>query len=143
MVRLMTGLGVEDGVAMTGELSLSGVISKVSGLEGKLRFAHSSERIQVVVIPRDNLAEAQALVAQHGLSNLRLLPVGHMWEVVRLLFLGSVHAQQQPAGRSDTPRACRPPTRLRYSHFILRETQTEIDEDDAAAQGRRGAAGCA
>jgi ATP-dependent Lon protease len=74
---------------MTGEVALSGVVGGVAGLEGKLRFAHSSPHIKVVVLPRDNLAEAEELVHKYGLS-IRLLPVSHMNEVIRLLFLSSV-----------------------------------------------------
>jgi ATP-dependent Lon protease len=92
MVRVMTGVGVEPCVAMTGEVTLSGAISGVSGLEGKLRYAHSSPRIKVVVLPRDNLAEATALVHKYSLNSVRLLPVSHMQQVIRLLFLGSVGA---------------------------------------------------
>lgn len=47
-VRVMSGIGVETCVAMTGEVALSGVVGGVGGLEGKLRFAHSSPHIKVV-----------------------------------------------------------------------------------------------
>lgn len=98
LVRLITGLGVETCVAMTGEVSLTGAIDAVSGLEGKLRFAHESERIEVVVLPRDNLREAEALVEQHGLTKIPLMPVTSMEEVIRRLFLQSVDDMQGTAG---------------------------------------------
>lgn len=75
MVRVMTGVGVEPCVAMTSEVTLSGAISGVSGLEGKLRYAHSSPRIKVVVLPRDNLAEAEELVHKYGLNSIRLAAI--------------------------------------------------------------------
>lgn len=89
-VRLMTNVGVESCVAMTGELSLRGAVNKIGGLEDKLRFAHSSPHISVVVIPRDNYKEAVELVRKHDLSSIQLVPVGHMLEVIHHIFLRSV-----------------------------------------------------
>jgi ATP-dependent Lon protease len=93
----MTNVGVETCVAMTGEVGLSGVVNKIGGLEDKLRFAHSSPRISVVVIPRDNHEEAAELVRKHDLSSIQLLPVGHMLEVIHHIFLRSVTQGTPPA----------------------------------------------
>lgn len=88
-VKLLTGIGVEDSVAMTGIVSPSGAIRGVGGLEGKLGYANSTERYKVVVVPEDNREEAQYLIQEHGWS-IKLLPVSHMGQVLAHLHLRSV-----------------------------------------------------
>lgn len=101
LVRLMTGVGVERCVAMTGSVSPSGLVTEIGHLEGKMRWVAEADDIEVLVLPHANLQEAQGIVAQHGWSQrLRLLPVGDMEEVVRLLFLQSVRGVADPPGQS-------------------------------------------
>lgn len=100
-VRLMTGVGVERCVALTGVVSPSGLVMAVGGLEGKLRVAAEADDIEVVVLPRINYEHAQILLNMHGWSErVRLLPVSDMEEVLRLLFLQSIHAEP-PGARSE------------------------------------------
>lgn len=111
-VQLLTGVSVEPCVALTGEVVLTGAIKAVSGLEGKLRAAESNEQIRVVVLPESKYEQARGLVRQHGWSSLTLVPVRHMSQVIRLLFLSSVTQGQgrQAARRSGLDRRRQRPT---------------------------------
>lgn len=89
-VKLLTGLGVEMSVAMTGIVCPSGAILGVGGIEAKLAYAHSKkERYKVVVLPQANYEEAVHWIEEHGWS-IELLPVSHMGQVLAHLHLRSV-----------------------------------------------------
>lgn len=88
-LKLVTGIGVEMCVAMTGVIAPSGAILRVGGLEAKLAYANSRERYKLVVLPEENLEEARHWVEEHG-SSLKLLPVSHMGQVLAHLHLRSV-----------------------------------------------------
>jgi hypothetical protein len=103
LVQLLTGVGVEKWVALTGVVCPSGLVTEVGGYEGKLRMAAEADHIEVLVLPRADHAGAQAIVARQGWSGrVRLIPVSDMEEVIRVVFLQSVRDYAEPPGKQGT-----------------------------------------
>lgn len=66
-------------LAVTGVVSPSGKLCRVGGLHGKLLFAALPKK--VIVIPHDNLEEAQAIMAADSrLQALVMIPAHNIFE---------------------------------------------------------------
>ncbi len=82
MVSTLTGIPVRRDVAMTGEVTLRGLVLPIGGLKEKLLAAQRGN-ITTVIIPQENekdLAEIPAAVK----NALTIVPVSHVDEVLRL-----------------------------------------------------------
>ena len=73
-----------EGVAMTGEISLSGDVLPIGGVRDKI-FGAIKSGINTVMIPRDNLDEAM-LVPEKDREGLIIIPVSHLVDAVRVIF---------------------------------------------------------
>ena len=106
IVSTLTGVPVRRDIAMTGEVTLRGRVLPIGGLKEKL-LAALRGGITTVLIPQENekdLAEIPANI----LSGLKIIPVAHVDEVLRLALTGPLEpidwteaddlAAQPPAG---------------------------------------------
>ena len=106
IVSTLTGVPVRRDIAMTGEVTLRGRVLPIGGLKEKL-LAALRGGITTVLIPQENekdLAEIPANI----LSGLKIIPVSHVDEVLRLALTGPLEpidwteaddlAAQPPAG---------------------------------------------
>jgi ATP-dependent Lon protease len=81
MVSALLRVPVRRTVAMTGEITLRGRVLAIGGLKEKILAAHRAG-ITTVIIPRENVKDLQE-IPKRVLKNLRIVPVGHMDEVLR------------------------------------------------------------
>jgi ATP-dependent Lon protease len=90
MISTLTGIPVNREIAMTGEVTLRGRVLPIGGLKEKL-LAALRGGIKTVLIPEENekdLAEIPANIRE----GLKLIPVGHVDEVLALALTGTVTA---------------------------------------------------
>lgn len=73
-----------EGVAMTGEISLSGDVLPIGGVRDKI-FGAMKAGINTVIIPHGNLNEAMQ-VPEKDREGLIIIPVSHLWDAVRVVF---------------------------------------------------------
>jgi ATP-dependent Lon protease len=80
IVSVMTGIPIRKDVAMTGEITLRGMVLPIGGLKEKLLAAHRGG-IKKVLIPEEN-AKDLAEIADNVKSGLEVVPVSRMDEVL-------------------------------------------------------------
>ncbi|CAM9278173.1 unnamed protein product [Chrysoparadoxa australica] len=86
MFSRMSGVSVSSDIAMTGEITLRGVVLPVGGIKEKLIAAHHAG-IKQVIIPARNEADLEELPA-NVVKDLEVMPVKAMGEVFALAFPG-------------------------------------------------------
>jgi ATP-dependent Lon protease len=82
IVSTLTGIPVRREVAMTGEVTLRGRVLPIGGLKEKL-LAALRGGIETVLIPQENEKDL-AEIPQNILDGLKIVPVSHVDEVLRL-----------------------------------------------------------
>ncbi|MCT8003615.1 endopeptidase La [Sphingomonas sanguinis] len=90
IVSTLTGIAVRKDVAMTGEVTLRGRVLPIGGLKEKL-LAALRGGITTVLIPQENekdLADIPANIRE----GLKIVPVSHVDEVLRLALVGPLEA---------------------------------------------------
>jgi ATP-dependent Lon protease len=81
MVSALLRAKVRRDVAMTGEITLRGRVLPIGGLKEKILAAHRGG-ISTVIFPKDNAKDLRD-IPKKVLRSLRLVPVGHMDDVLR------------------------------------------------------------
>jgi ATP-dependent Lon protease len=81
MVSALLRTKVRRDVAMTGEITLRGRVLPIGGLKEKILAAHRGG-ISTVIFPKENAKDLRD-IPKRVLKSLRLVPVGHMDEVLR------------------------------------------------------------
>ncbi len=81
LASLLTGKSVDPGVAMTGEISLRGIIMPIGGLPEKLMAAVRAG-VKTVFIPKDNMDDLED-VDKEVKEKLTIVPVHDVTEVLR------------------------------------------------------------
>jgi Lon-like ATP-dependent protease len=79
ILSAITGRAVRPGVAMTGEITVSGGVRSVGGIKPKVEAARRAGA-GLVIIPADNLAETQ------GVDGINVEGVSHLKDAIRLAF---------------------------------------------------------
>jgi ATP-dependent Lon protease len=82
LVSALLRIPVRRDVAMTGEITLRGRVLAIGGLKEKILAAHRAG-IRTVILPRENVKDLQD-IPKRILKALRLVPVAHMDEVLRV-----------------------------------------------------------
>lgn len=82
LASLVTGKVVDPEIAMTGEVSLRGVVMPIGGLPEKLMAAVRAG-VKTVLIPRENLEDLED-VAEEVKRELHIIPVHHVTEVLKI-----------------------------------------------------------
>ncbi|WP_075432100.1 endopeptidase La [Buchnera aphidicola] len=82
IVSCLTNIPVKSDIAMTGEITLRGIILGIGGLKEKLIAAHRGG-IKTVLIPKENLRDLKA-VPKNIIANLCIFPVKNIEEVLKL-----------------------------------------------------------
>lgn len=83
IASLVTGIPVPPNIAMTGEVSLEGVVSAIGGLPEKLMAAERAG-VQKVFIPKENIDELRDVAAEVR-DRLEIIPVESIEEVLTAL----------------------------------------------------------
>ena len=83
LASLVTGIPVSPRIAMTGEVSLQGMVRPIGGLPEKLMAAQRAG-VQKVLIPKENEEDLKDVPAEI-LDQLTILPVSEVREVLQLL----------------------------------------------------------
>ena len=99
LVSLLTGRAVDPGVAMTGEVTLSGRVLPIGGLKQKLLAAHRAG-LTTVIIPQRNAPDLDD-VPQHVRDALDIRLAADVSDVVQWALLPGVEGQ----GAGATARA--------------------------------------
>lgn len=86
IVSAVKGLPVRNDLAMTGEITIMGKVLPVGGIHQKIRAAYDAG-IKEVLLPSDNLKEAQGLPA-YILDAVKLTPVNTIDEVLKHALIG-------------------------------------------------------
>ena len=81
LVSLLTGRRVREGVAMTGEMTLSGVVLPIGGVKEKVLGAKRAG-IKIVLLPADNEPNAVADLTPEILGDLKIIYVRTLDEVL-------------------------------------------------------------
>ncbi len=81
LVSALLRVPVRREVAMTGEITLRGRVLAIGGLKEKILAAHRAG-ITTVILPKDNVKDLRD-IPKKVLKSLKLIPVGHMDEVLR------------------------------------------------------------
>ena len=82
MVSALTGRSVKAGLAMTGEITLSGKVLPVGGIKEKMLAAHRYG-VKTVLLPERNMQDLTEL-PQKVREDIHFVPVSHMDEVLKL-----------------------------------------------------------
>ncbi|MCZ6749078.1 MAG: endopeptidase La [SAR324 cluster bacterium] len=82
LVSALTHIPVRHDVAMTGEITLRGIVLQIGGLKEKLLAARRG-KIREVIIPKENEKDL-ADVPEEILQDLKISPVTHLDEVIRI-----------------------------------------------------------
>ena len=82
LVSCLTGNPVKADVAMTGEITLRGLVLPIGGLKEKLLAAHRGG-IKTVLIPDDNKRDLEE-IPQNVIADLQIHPVKTIEEVLSL-----------------------------------------------------------
>ena len=90
IVSTLTGIPVRKEVAMTGEVTLRGRVLPIGGLKEKL-LAALRGGIETVLIPKENEKDLVE-IPQNIRDGLRIVPVAHVDEVLRLALLRPLEA---------------------------------------------------
>jgi ATP-dependent Lon protease len=105
LVSLLSGHPVRPRVAMTGEISLSGVVLPVGGIKEKVLGAKRAG-IREVILPAENEPNVKEDLPENLLGDLKVHFVHSVDEVLRIA-LGAIEPWQKPIGRPS--REDRPP----------------------------------
>ena len=107
IVSTLTGVPIRREVAMTGEVTLRGRVLPIGGLKEKL-LAALRGGIETVLIPEENNKDL-AEIPQNIKDGLKIIPVGHVDEVLRL----ALTEQLEPIDWTDADElAALPPTSI-------------------------------
>ena len=84
LVSLITNTPVKKGIAMTGEITLTGRVLPVGGIKEKFLAAYR-EKINTILYPKTNEKDVSEIPEQIR-KELNLIPVTHMDEVAKVVF---------------------------------------------------------
>lgn len=87
IVSLMTKTPVKRTIAMTGEITLRGMVLPIGGLKEKL-LAASRGGIQTVLIPEENVKDLKD-IPPNIKNNLEILPISNIDEVLKLALVNT------------------------------------------------------
>ena len=82
LASLYTGRAVSEDLAMTGEMTLSGLVQPVGGIKEKLLAAHRAGKRRIIV-PQDNEADL-AKLPETVRDELEITPVSHLSDVLKI-----------------------------------------------------------
>ena len=97
LVSLLSGHAIRPRLAMTGEISLSGVVLPVGGIKEKVLGAKRAG-IREVILPADNEPNVKEDLPEKLLGDLKVHFVHNVDEVLRIA-LGDIEAWHKPMGR--------------------------------------------
>ncbi|MBI3405865.1 MAG: endopeptidase La [Acidobacteria bacterium] len=106
LVSLLSGRAIRPRVAMTGEISLSGIVLPVGGIKEKVLGAKRAG-IREVILPAENEANVKEDLPAHLLEGLKL-HFAHTVDQVLEIALGPFQAASKPGG--PEPATQMPPT---------------------------------
>ena len=86
IASILTGRKIKASIAMTGELTLTGVVLPIGGLKEKLIAAHKAG-MQKVLIPQKNYERDLADIPQEVLNELEIISVSDIKEVLEEILL--------------------------------------------------------
>jgi ATP-dependent Lon protease len=84
LYSLATDKKVKAGIAMTGELSLTGKVLPVGGIKEKVLAAKRSG-IKIIILPSENEKDLKEVPERHR-KGLKFFPVKHFDEVLKICF---------------------------------------------------------
>ena len=84
LTSLLTGKSIKPGLAMTGELSLTGQVMAIGGLKEKTIAAHRS-RIKEIIIPKDNIRDLDE-IPDYVKKDIKFIPLSRMEDVADYVF---------------------------------------------------------
>ena len=108
LASLMTGRYVMPGIAMTGEITLSGRVLPIGGLKEKT-MAANREGIKTVIFPDQNQKDLED-IPQEVLAEMKMIPVKNLHEVMALAL--------SPIGAADAP--------VRLPSWVGRQPSTAV-----------------
>jgi ATP-dependent Lon protease len=109
LVSLLSNRPIRPRVAMTGEISLAGVVLPIGGVKEKVLGAKRAG-IREIILPADNELNVQEDLQPHMLEGVTLHYVRSIHEAIEVAF-SPAETQEKPASRgaNDRPAAAAPP----------------------------------
>jgi len=85
LISALTKKATIPNLAMTGEITLQGRVLSIGGLKEKLLAAKQYD-IKTVILPKENYDDAQEILKETHLENIKLIFVNDMDEVIEATF---------------------------------------------------------
>lgn len=105
LISLLTGKALPTTLAMTGEVSLRGMVLPVGGLKEKLLAAHRAG-IKTVILPAHNRSSVEADVPKSVLDDLDVHYVTNIWAALDVAFGPGTWSEQASVwSANETPEA--------------------------------------
>ena len=82
MVSALTKRCIKTGIAMTGEITLSGKVLPVGGIKEKMLAAHRYG-VKTILLPEQNMQDLEELPVNVRAA-IKFIPVNHMDQVLKL-----------------------------------------------------------
>jgi len=107
LISVLTGIPVRNDIAMTGELTLRGMVLPIGGLKEKLLAAHRMG-CKAVLIPSENARHLDEVPAEIR-EQLSIHLVSHMDEVIQLALVRMPEARKAPSALLQEATENQPP----------------------------------
>ena len=88
IISLLTGIPVNNEVALTGEIDLNGSIHKIGGLESKIDGGKNAG-VKLILYPDQNQEDIELIKKNNSslLEDIEIKPINSIWQILDLCLM--------------------------------------------------------
>jgi len=101
LISALTAKPTLPHLAMTGEITLQGRVLSIGGLKEKLLAAKQHD-IKTVILPHENYDDAQEIIKETSLGDIKLIFVKNMDEVIKAAFPKNIFVSKKGSKKTKT-----------------------------------------